>query len=58
MTPEIFGPRIVCTPANEEKFYITSVAKYLSFSNDKSRILDIYWVEARIISRLKPTDLK
>ena len=41
------------TPANETRPYVTDDGKYLFFVSDTNGNLDIYWVEARIIEKLK-----
>jgi len=46
------------TSANETRPYVTSDGKYIFFVSDTNNNLDIYWVDARIIEKLKPNELK
>ncbi len=46
------------TSANETRPYATSDGKYIFFVSDTNNNLDIYWVSAGIIEKLKPNELK
>jgi hypothetical protein len=46
------------TPAHETRPYVTADGKYLFYVSDTSGDLDIYWVDAGIIERVKKENLK
>lgn len=57
-TPPVNMGSKVNTPYQEYIPYVTPDGKYFFFTTNKSGNRDIYWVDAKIIEKFKPDDLK
>ncbi|MCP4151886.1 MAG: hypothetical protein GY757_29360, partial [bacterium] len=57
-TPPVNLGNTINSKYSENRSYVTPDGKYLFYTSTRTGNLDIYWVDAKIIKKLKPKNLK